>query len=241
MKRAVAFLFVALFILLVVEPNFVGNQAARKDKIPVYVDGSALKTNNDVETKQATSQATIYIDPTRGGSDVGYSAENQISEKDLLMQLALSIGSSLEKAGYKVEYSRWYDDVPACSTEDECESIRLTKAKEVNADYILSLSLNQDTSLHRGFSIFTQPNNLELEDLAKEMANQIRATSYTRDEGIDTDHYDSFAILKDTETPALLLQIGYITNPNDYDKISNTKFQARIANAITQAFLTCVN
>ena len=58
MKRAVAFLFVALFILLVVEPNFVGNQAARKDKIPVYVDGSALKTNNDVETKQATSQAT---------------------------------------------------------------------------------------------------------------------------------------------------------------------------------------
>lgn len=241
MKRAVMFLIAALFILLVVEPNFVGNQTARADKVPVYTSGAALKTNNDVETKQSTSHALIYIDPTRGGNDVGYSAENQFAEKDLLMQLALTIGSSLEKAGYRVEYSRWYDDIPACSSEDECESVRLNKAKELGADYILSISLNQDTSLHRGFSIFTQPNSITLEELAKEMSNQIRATSYSRDEGIDTDHYDSFSILKDTSTPSMLLQIGYITNPSDYDKISNTKFQTRIANAITQAFLTCVD
>ena len=241
MKRAVLFLLAALFILLVIEPNLGGQPMAKEDKVPVYNPDEPLQTNEDVETPRSRSKALIYMDPARGGSDVGYTIDNQQSEKDLLMQLAVTIGSALEKAGYQVEYSRWYDDVPACSSEDNCETVRLEQAKADQADYVLSLAMNQDSSLHRGFSIFTQPNNPQLDDLTKELADQIQATSYSRFEGIDTDHYDSFAILKDTSIPSILLQVGYITNPTDYSKLSDTKFQTRIANAITQAFLNSVD
>ncbi len=74
-----------------------------------------------------------------------------------------------------------------------------------------------------------------------ESASTFMEASYSRFEGIDTDHYDSFAILKDTSIPSILLQVGYITNPTDYSKLSDTKFQTRIANAITQAFLNSVD
>lgn len=241
MKRAALFLLAALFVLLVIQPNISQHLTPRSDKVPVYNSETPLQTNNDVETRRSSSGAKIFIDPYRGGRDVGYSAANQQAEKDVLMQLAVTIGTSLEKAGYEVEYSRWYDDVPACADGQDCEAVRLEKARQDGADYVLSLALNQDTSLHRGFSIFTQPNSDVLDQLSQALEVEIKATSYSRFEGIDTDHYDAFAILRDPSVPSVLLQIGYITNPQDYARLSDSKFQERIANAITQAYLNVVD
>lgn len=241
MKRAVLFLCIALFIFLVIEPNLTHHAAAEEYKVPVYDENAVLRTNNDVETRHSKSGALIYIDPARGGSDTGYQAEGQTPEKDLLMQLAVTVGTSLEKAGYRVEYSRWYDDVPACENQQACEAARLADAKAKGAQYILSLAMNQDASLHRGYSIFTQPNSPQLEALTKELAREIQATSYSRFEGIDTDHYDSFTSLRDLSVPSVLLQTGYITSPSDYAKLSDTKFQTRLAEAITRAFLNTVD
>ena len=241
MKRAVWFLILALFILLVIEPNTRATTDATADRIPVYDENAPLRTNNDVETRQSASHALIVIDPARGGRDAGYRGAGQTSEKDLTMQLALTIGSDLEKAGYQVAYTRWYDDVPACSTEEECENSRVQIAKDEGADYVISLSLNQDESLHRGFSIFTHPDNAQLSSLAKNLSTSLQAISYTRYEGMDTDHYDSFAMLRDSSLPAVLLQLGYITNPQDYSKLSDPKIQERIGQAVTQSFLNSVN
>lgn len=240
MKRAALFLLAALFILVVIEPNLSQHLVPREDKVPVYSPDTPLKTNNDVETRRSKSGAKIYIDPARGGRDAGYVSEGQQAEKDVLMQLAVTIGSALEKAGYEVEYSRWYDDVPACADGQDCEQVRLEKAKADGADYILSLALNQDTSLHRGFSIFTQPGSELLDQLSQSLETEIKATSYSRFEGIDTDHYDAFGILQEPSIPSVLLQIGYITNPQDYARLSDSKFQERIANAITQAYLDTI-
>lgn len=241
MKRALFFLFAALFILLVVDPNISSNMVPEALKVPVYEEGTVLRTNDDVERQACASQAVIFIDPGRGDKDTGYVADGQIPEKDLAMQVALNIGDALEKVGYQIVYSRYYDDVPACSTSEECDQVRLQKAREANADYILSIRFNQDTPLHRGFSVFTQPDNQGLYDLSKAIVSQIQATSYSMYEGLDTDHYDSFPILSDLNMPAVLLQLGYVTNTSDYSKISDSRFQDRIANAVTLAFLETVN
>lgn len=240
MKRAIWFLLVALFLLLVIEPNLSHQIQEPIAKIPLYDEKAAFRTNNDVETPLAKSNALIYIDPARGGKDSGYRGKGQIAEKDLLMQLALAIGDALEKAGYRVEYARWYDNVLACTDEESCENARLQEAKDLQADYVFALAMNQDSSLQRGYSLFTQPNDT-LESLAKELASQIQITSYSSFEGIDTDHYLSFPVLRDSSIPALLLQAGYITNPSDYAKLADTKFQARLANAIAQAFLNTID
>lgn len=240
MKRAIGFLLAALFLLLVIEPNLSYRIQTPVLKTPIYEETTPFRTNNDVEIPLSSSRALIYIDPARGGKDIGYRKIGQMAEKDLLMQLAVAIGTSLEKAGYQVAYGRWYDNVPACSDEESCESARQQEAKEMGADYILALSLNQDTSLHKGYSLFIQPNET-LENLAQELANQIQAISYSNFEGIDTDHYTAFTVLRDLEIPSILLQAGYITNESDYTKLSDTKFQMRLATAVTRAFLNTIN
>lgn len=241
MKRAIFFLIAALFILLVIDPNLSASLSPESTQIPVYDENQPLRTNNDVDTRRSSSSPLIYINPARGGKDTGYINQNGTSEKDLLMQMALTIGSALENAGYRVEYSRWYDDIPACSSTDECEQTRIDKAKELGADYILELQVNQDNSLHQGYSLFTRPDKPVLNDLAREIAREMERISYSRYEGHDTDHYDSFPILKSDDINAVLLQVGYITNPQDYERMSDTKFQTRIAQAITQAFLDTVD
>ncbi len=241
MKRSIWFFLLALFVLLVVDPNLSAHLSQTAQRIPVYNENSPLRTNDDVETKQSASHKRIVIDPARGGQDAGYVSASSTPEKDLVMQLALRTGDELEKAGYEVEYTRWYDDVPACSSLEECETSRIAKAKELQADYILSISLNQDASSHRGFSVFTQPDNPQLAALGKTLMNNLQATSFTRSEGFDTDHYDSFPILRDLSVPSILLQMGYITNPSDYARLSDSKFQDRLAQAIAQSFLTSID
>lgn len=241
MKRAIVFLLLALFFLLVIDPNLSSHLQPEENKIPVYDSAAPLRTNDDVETRQSTSHAVIYIDPARGGKDTGYTRPKGVSEKDLLMQLALTIGDRLEEAGYQVVYSRWYDDVPACSSTEECEQARIAGAREAGADYVLALQMNQDDSLHQGFSLFTRPDNPLLLNLSRSIAEQIQNASYSRFEGLDTDHYDAFPVLAARDLNAILLQAGYITNPQDYARLSDSKFQNRIAEAVTQSFLSTVN
>lgn len=241
MKRSIWFFILALFVFLVIDPNLTAHLSPEQNRIPVYNPEAPLQTNNDVETQRSSSNKLIVIDPARGGQDTGYTSSTTQPEKDLLMQLALTIGGQLEKAGYRIEYTRWYDDVPACGSLQECDSSRLTKARELGADYVLSLALNQDDSGHRGFSILTQPDNATLALLSRELDSRIAATSFSRNEGIDTDHYDSFPVLSDPSLPAVLIQMGYITSPSDYARLSDSKFQARLADAITQSFLSVVD
>lgn len=241
MKRAIIFLIAALFILLVVEPNAASGMLPVSHAQPLYQDGGALRTNDDVERGVSNSKKLIMIDPSRGGWDTGYTAEGQLPEKELAMQWAQAIGSALESDGYQVIYSRWYDDIGACTTADECNALRLQKAKENNVDLILSLQFNQDDSMHKGWSLFIQPDHDDTLQLAQEISSQIRHSGYSVDEGIDTDHYDSFVLLSDPEIPGVVLQLGYLTSTEDYQRLADPAFQQKLSSQIAQAFLNSID
>lgn len=241
MKRAIFFLIAALFILLVVEPNAASGMQQIEHPLPLYQEGASLRTNDDVERAISKSGALIMIDPSRGGWDAGYTPEGQLPEKELAMQWAQAIGSALESDGYQVMYSRWYDDIGACQTADECSHSRLQAAKDAGAQMILTLQFNQDESIHKGWSMFVRPDQELSSALAQEAASLIRNTGYSVYEGIDTDHYDSFVMLSDPEMNAVVLQLGYLTSAEDYSRLKDPNFQKRIAQQIAQAFLNTVN
>ncbi|MCF0246646.1 MAG: N-acetylmuramoyl-L-alanine amidase [Ileibacterium sp.] len=240
MKRAAVFLALALFLLLVVQPNLHTKPAQPAVRVPEYTE--TVKTNDDVQSRTSESKSVIVIDPGRGGSDVGYNAPGKLAEKDLAMSLAISIGDALEKAGYEVYYTRWYDDIGSFGSETESDMFRLEEASSQNANYLLALRFNTDANtLQKGFSIFTQPNNDQLDALSKQLAAQIQSTNYSQYLGLDNDHYSNFGILSSKEMPAVLIQMGFLTNSDDYDKLSDSAFQTKLANAISQAFLDSIN
>mgnify|MGYP004449844123 FL=1 len=240
MKRGALFLGLALFVLLVIQPNLQVKPLLPEPRVPEYTE--TVKTNDDVQAQTSQSKAVVVIDPGRGGTDTGYDKPGGISEKDLAMTLAADIGTALQKAGYEVHYTRWYDDIDSFGSEAESDKYRLEEARKNNADYVLALRFNTSSnSLDKGFSVFTQPNNDSLDALIKEIAAQIQATNYSQYLGLDNDHYSNFGILSSKDQRAVLIQMGYLTNSEDYAKLTDPAFQGKLANSISQAFLNSVN
>ena len=150
------------------------------------------------------------------------------------LAIAQKIGDTLESAGYKVVYTR--SDDSSLTTED-----RITALNAQKADYLISIQMNSSSdSLSKGYSIFTQPNEKMIQ-LAKELASTMSSINLSQFEGIDSDHYENFPILYDSQIPSILLELGYLSNSDDYSKLIDETFQQKIADAITQSFLDKIN
>ena len=223
MRRAILFLVFALFLAMVIQPNL-NKQIKEKSKIDVPEQtNSTIITNDTVDNSRCKSKAVICIDASHGGSDAGCTSDGHTSEKDLNLIIAKKIGDSLASVGYNVVYTR--SDDSSLSTEDRITSINSQKAK-----YLISIQMNSSSdSLSKGYSIFTQPND---------NMNSINLSQF---EGIDSDHYENFPILYDSQIPSILLELGYLSNSEDYTKLTDETFQQKIANAITESFLDQIN
>ena len=236
MRRAILFLIFALFLAMVIQPNL-NKQIKETSKIDVPEQAESkttLITNDTVSNKRSKSKEIICIDASRGGSDAGYTSEGHTSEKELNLAIAQKIGDTLESAGYKVVYTR--SDDSSLTTED-----RITALNAQKADYLISIQMNSSSdSLSKGYSIFTQPNEKMIQ-LAKELASTMSSINLSQFEGIDSDHYENFPILYDSQIPSILLELGYLSNSDDYSKLIDETFQQKIADAIAQSFLDKIN
>ena len=63
------------------------------------------------------------------------------------------------------------------------------------------------------------------------------AINFSNYEGIDTDHYSNFSILSNRNIPTILIELGYLSNPEDYTRLTDPDYQEKIGQAITNAFL----
>ena len=229
MRRAILFLVFALFLAMVIQPNL-NKQIKEKSKIDVPEQTEyTIITNDTVSNSRCKSKAIICIDASHGGSDSGYTSDGHTSEKDLNLVIAKKIGESLSSVGYNVVYTR--NDDSTLSTEE-----RITSINSQKANYLISIQMNSSSdSLSKGYSIFTQPNDKMIQ-LAKNLSNTMNAINLSQFEGIDSDHYENFPILYD-----ILLELGYLSNSDDYTKLVDETFQQKIADAITESFLAKIN
>ena len=230
MRRAILFLVFALFLAMVIQPNL-NKQIKEKSKIDVPEQTeSTIITNDTVSNSRCKSKAIIC----HGGSDSGYTSDGHTSEKDLNLVIAKKIGESLSSVGYNVVYTR--NDDSTLSTEE-----RITSINSQKANYLISIQMNSSSdSLSKGYSIFTQPNDKMIQ-LAKNLSNTMNAINLSQFEGIDSDHYENLPILYDSQIPAILLELGYLSNSDDYTKLVDETFQQKIADAITESFLAKIN
>lgn len=160
----------------------------------------------------------IFVDPGHGGTAsegrnrcgtyaVGTSGKKSGNEKSSALAIAEVLVEYLEEAGANVKMSRTTDD-PVCLDE------RAKMANKWGADIFVSLHHNSSTN--------TSANGLSAhyyksEDKALAEAILPRIVDYT---GLDTwgstgIRKDNFQVLRDTDMPATLLELGFMSNPDD--------------------------
>ncbi len=177
--------------------------------------------NVDIGSSPLTGKR-IVVDPGHGGSDPGAIAPSGAYEKDLVWDIGEQLARLLKAAGADVYLTRQGDQ-----TVDVRERARM--ANSVGADVLISIHMNTFRDKNKsGAEVYHCSLSPVTHRLAQIMQDQLVALGFANS-GVKK---AEFYILKETHMPAVLAEIGYLTNPADERKLLDPAFRTRIAEAL---------
>ncbi len=180
----------------------------------------------------------IYIDPGHGGTDPG-ALYNDLYEADLNLQISLKLESELEKNGAIVYLTRYGDYDLAVKNAINRKRSDLSRRANIinasNADIYLSIHLNSDiSSTWQGAQAFYDTVNEKNEIIAKIMQEQLKKDLKTKREYKQiNDHY----LYQRVKIPGVLLEVGFISNPNERYLLKQESYQEKIATSIKDGLI----
>lgn len=150
--------------------------------------------------------AKIGLDFGHGGHDPGAIGKKS-KEKDNVLKVGLRLGELLEQAGHTVIYIRKTDKFVSLSE-------RANIANRNNVDYLISLHNNSATQTATGFETFIYNGNVSAKtiELQNAIHDAIAKGIDTRDRGKKR---ANFAVLRETNMPAVLIEYAFISNQSD--------------------------
>ena len=188
---------------------------------------------------------TIFLDPGHGGRDSGAYYYN-VAEKDLNMQVYRKLRKKLEELGYKVLTSRDSDIDVDFITE------RSRMVNKTNSDIFISIHFNATGSAYSkssGIQTYSysdehnypskinpywhnHPDRMsESKRLAAAIHSSLLAETGAKDAGLLE---RSFAVLRETAKPAVLLELGYIDNFAENQQIRDSHYQDKLVAGIVK-------
>jgi N-acetylmuramoyl-L-alanine amidase len=201
-----------------------------------WVSATYLGSVSTTTPSTPSTGKVILLDPGHGGTDPGSkSFDGKTLEADLVLTYSLKIRTKLQSAGYKVVMVRETDkecDKYAESTTAEL-SCRTKMSAANKADIYISVHANafQYSSAY-GTETFYSENNpkpAESKRLATLIQQNIYPVMNTYNRGYKPANY---YVLKYNTVPSALLEIGFLTNTNDLNRMKNTTIQDRFASAV---------
>lgn len=178
---------------------------------------------------------TICIDPGHGGKDGGCE-RNGIFEKDINLKLAYHLRDELQSMGYIVEMTR-LGDYDLASPKAKIRKIEdLNKRCEVinKNKLFISIHVNHfDMQSVSGAQVFCINNkqNILLAELIQQNLNLV--TKKNKDYKICNDKY----LLNNAKSIGCLVEVGFISNDNEFEKLNNEEYQLEIAKIISISIL----
>ena len=187
-----------------------------------------------VKPKKPLSGKIITVDPGHGGRDAGTSYQG-LYEKDLNLEISKVLKKVLEKAGAKVYMIR-NDDSDLSSKWDSAKKRgdlyrRILKIQENKSDLYLSIHINYHYySSVSGAEVLYHPINPNNLVLAESIMNEFKTDLKTDREVIKTNLY----LYSNTRVPGVLIECGFISNPNERYLLQKESYQEKISKAITK-------
>ena len=197
---------------------------------------------------------TVVLDPGHGGKDPGATSRSGLKEKDLVLDIALRVKAHLQAQGVRVVMTRDVDRF--WSLED-----RPYLAARGAGDAFVSIHLNATASRSvQGVETFVTaaenhpptaeskttgkspavPNN-RFNHSSTALGNQLHRSliGITRadDRGLKRAR---FAVLRETPMPAALVECGFLSNPQEAQKLATPSYREAVAKGIAQGILNYI-
>ena len=187
------------------------------------------------ERNYSLKNKIIYIDPGHGGNDPG-AMYKDVLEKNINLEISKLLKNELTKKGATVYLTRNGDydlSVPNTINNKRSDlSRRGNVINKSNCDLFLSIHLNAESySSWHGAQVFYNSKLKENEEIAKIFQNLFK-------EKLNSDRNykkDNTLYLQNRITrPGVLLELGFLSNPNERYLLQTDSYQKKIVNVIIE-------
>jgi N-acetylmuramoyl-L-alanine amidase len=214
-------------------------QIAIDDEKTAYVANWVVtennRTNNSTQTEEPEVESrkkgtlkglTIVLDAGHGGNDRGTTGARGTDEKDITIVTAELLKSKLQSAGANVIMTRESDVFVDLRK-------RVAISHQYAADAFVSIHYDalDDSSVH-GFT--TYYTNSYQKELAEYVHDGLAKKINLKDRG---SRYGNYLVLRENRQNAVLLELGYLSNPSEERTITTDYYREQATLGIYQGLL----
>lgn len=200
--------------------------------LSVFWQGSEMALNH-------LNEITVVIDPGHGGYDPGAITAQGIYEKEINLQISKKVVDFLRPSGMKVILTREEDvdyvpnGVRGRDTKKQIDlNYRINMASAAEADIFVSIHVNATATGQKSgaetFYHFRSEKGRELAESIQKELIRIPGMNYRIAKPGD------FYVINNTSMPAVIVEVGYLSNVAERKKLQQPWYQEQLARAIAK-------
>ena len=178
----------------------------------------------------------IVIDAGHGGYDPGKMGINGLPEKDVNLSIATMLRDDLEACGIQVVMTRT-EDRSLCGEGEENAKARDLKNRirvieEVHPEVAVSIHQNSFPEAYvKGAQVFYYVTSAEGKKLAEALQKRL-ISELDPENDRQIKENDSYYLLKKTSVPLVIAECGFLSNPEEAQKLGTQEYQEDVAWAL---------
>ena len=164
----------------------------------------------------------VFVDAGHGGKDSGASGFGK-NEATINLEIAKKVEQKLKAKNIQVKMSRERDDVFVPLGE------RAQLANNYGADVFVSIHQNSAQPSASGIETYYHDKKEMYKPLASDIQTDIIKQTGAKNRGVKS---SNLAVLRESNMPSALVENGFVTNRNEYNKLINQEYQDKLATGI---------
>lgn len=194
-----------------------------------------------VKASAADAKKLIMLDAGHGGTDPGALGKldgKTINEKDLTLSITYKVKAILDSNGYKTAMTRTGDTLPSLSERPQM-------ANDKNCALFVSVHINsaEDDSANGTEVYYSEENNdndygVTSQGFATNILEGMLKYMNSRDRGV---RMANWAVTRRANMPAVLLEVGFISNEKELKLMCSDDYQNKVARGIAEGIINTIH
>lgn len=215
--------------------------------ITIYSNLTKSSETVTADDDDKVEKIKILIDPGHGGKDLGASGDNG-DEAPINLAISKNLMKFLEGSGFDVEMTRYNDEDLSTAKSDtirerknEDLAKRVKIINESEADLVVSIHLNSfPQKQYYGAHVFYKKNDVNSKLAADIIQISMKNILDKNNERVPQIKKD-IKIIDKSELPIVLIECGFLSNPEEEKKLISDEYQEKTAWSIYVGLLNYFN
>lgn len=196
-----------------------------------------------VSDQVETEEKKVVLDAGHGGRDPGKIGAGEIQEKDVNLKIAKKLKGKLEERGIQAVLTREKDETlaPEGSANRQVEDIKKRVERIDGENALLAVSIHQNSYQDpevRGGQVFYYQHSTKGKEAAAILQEALirMDPEHPREAKANGTYY----LLRRTQTPTVIVECGFLSNPEEAKLLASEEYQEKIAEAVAEGIETCL-